>query len=409
MIFRQNRRWIAWLELAVILATLIVISLVYRLDWLSWSLNPFMFVILYFSLRYGNRIGIATAVGASLLHIVTYIQVNGDLYGLFDRWDQAKWFICYWGIALFVGHVSSDLRFRYNILADEYEENKQQLAKVEGSYNDLHVVKKALETKVIGAQESLFTLYKIAKALDSEDSEIIFTDAVRLCKDLIQAGSIVIYRMNPSGDVLRLKVYYGSEPQYPATVFLDKPSLYARVREEKSIQMRLESEPLDVPLFAGPLLDQNNRIVAIIGLNGLDFVNTNKYTLDLFRLILTWMGESCVRAFEKEEKLNEKRYFPGTKVMVPEHFYAKLNEETLRASDFDQKFLLLHLPIDLGEMEESAALLEINEITRLMLRDEDAISYDAFRGELLFLLPATSPELAALIEDRIRDRFNRGA
>jgi hypothetical protein len=408
LIFRQNRRWIAWLELAVIFAILIVIYLVYRVEWLAWSLNPLMFVILYFSLRYGIRIGIATAGGASLLHIATYIEMNGDLYGLFDRWDQAKWFISYWGIALFVGHVASDLRFRYSILADEFEENKQHLAKVEESYKDLHVVKKALETKVIGAQESLFTLYKIAKALDSEDSEIIFTDAVRLCKDLIQAGSIVIYRMNPTRDVLRLKVYYGSEPRYPATVFLDKPSLYARVREEKSIQLRLEGEPQDIPLLAGPLLDQNNQIVAIIGLNGLDFVNMNKYTLDLFRLILTWMGESCVKAFEREQKLNDQRYFPGTRVMVPEYFYTKLNEETLRASDFDQKFLLLQLPIDLGEMEESAALREINEITRLMLRDEDAMSYDAFRGELLFLLPATSPELAALIEERIRDRFNRG-
>ena len=125
------------------------------------------------------------------------------------------------GIALFVGHVSSDLRSRYAVLADEFEDNKQQLAKMDTSYHDLlFVKKKALETKVVGAQESMYTLYKIAKALDSEDSEIIFTDAVRLCKDLIQAGSIVIYRMSPGGDVMRLKVYYGAETHYPATVFL---------------------------------------------------------------------------------------------------------------------------------------------------------------------------------------------
>lgn len=390
-------------------AIFVFIYLVYRVDWLTWSLNPFIFLILYFALRYGNRIGIAAAAGASLLHIAAYISTQGDMYGLFDRWEQAKWFICYWGIALFVGYVSSDLRSRYNILADEFEEMKEHLGKVEGSYHDLHVVKKALETKVIGAQESLFTLYKIAKALDSEDSEIIFTDAVRLCKDLIQAGSIVIYRMNPSGDVLRLKVYYGSESRYPATVFLDKPSLYSRVREEKSIQMRMEGEPLDVPIIAGPLLDQNRNIVAIIGLSGMDFITLNKHTLDLFRLILTWMGESCVKAFERELKLYEERYFPGTKVMVPAYFYAKLNEETLRATDFDQKFLLLKLPIELGDMDEAEALLEIHEITRQMLRDEDAMSYDAFRGELMFLLPATSPELAARIEDRIRKRLGRGA
>lgn len=85
--------------------------------------------------------------GRKLLHIVTYIEMNGDLYGLFDRWDQAKWFISYWGIGLFVGHVASDLRFRYSILADEFEENKQHLAKVEESYKDLHVVKKLWNRK----------------------------------------------------------------------------------------------------------------------------------------------------------------------------------------------------------------------------------------------------------------------
>ncbi|MDD9272245.1 hypothetical protein ACFPES_35125 [Paenibacillus sp. GCM10023248] len=409
MIYRQNRRWLPYIELAAVAAIIVAIYLVYRLDWLAWSLNPFMFLILYFALRYGNRVGVMAAAGVSLLHIAAYLSVHGDMYGLFDRWEQAKWFICYWGIALFVGHVASDLRFKYSMVADELEEMNAQLAKVEGSYRDLHVVKKALETKVIGAQESLFTLYRIAKALDSEDSEIIFTDAVRLCKDLIQAGSIVIYRMNQNGDVLRLKVYYGPETRYPATVFLDKPSIYSRVREEKSIQMRLEGEPLDVPIMAGPLLDQNQNIVAVIGLNGMDLVSLNKYTLDLFRLILTWMGESCVKAFERERKLKDERYFPGTKVMVPEYFYAKLNEEALRETDFDQKFLLLKLPVELGDMEESAALLEINELTQRMLRDEDAMSYDAFRGELLFLLPATSPELAALIEERIRNRFDRGA
>ncbi|NOU90886.1 hypothetical protein GC102_34920 [Paenibacillus sp. LMG 31460] len=408
MIFRQNRSWLAWCELAFFLAVLFIIHLVYNMDWLNWSPNPFLFVTLYFSLRYGTRIGAASAVGASLLHILTYLQINGDLFGLFDQWDQANWFVCYWGIALFVGHVSSDLRFRYAILADEFEDNKQQLAKMDTSYHDLLFVKKALETKVVGAQESMYTLYKIAKALDSEDSEIIFTDAVRLCKDLIQAGSIVIYRMSPGGDVLRLKVYYGAETHYPSTVFLDQPSLYSQVCNEKTIQMRPEGESADIPILAGPLLDENKQIIGIIGLNGLDFVALNKHTMDLFRLILTWMGESCVKAFQKEQKLNEQRYFPNTRVMKPDYFYAKLNEETIRATDFAQKFLLLQIPIEFSEMEETEALIEINALTQQMLRDEDAMAYDSFRGELLFLLPATSPELASRIEDRIRDRFNRG-
>ncbi|MGO4274864.1 hypothetical protein AB4Z22_34380, partial [Paenibacillus sp. TAF58] len=66
-------------------------------------------------------------------------------------------------------------------------------------------------------------------------------------------------------------------------------------------------------------------------------------------------------------------------------------------------------PIEFSEMEETDALIEINGLTQQMLRDEDAMAYDSFRGELLFLLPATSPELASRIEDRIRDRFNREA
>ncbi|WJH35018.1 hypothetical protein N6H14_02495 [Paenibacillus sp. CC-CFT747] len=293
MIYRQNRKWLAWVEAAVIYGAAAFWLITYDVPWLLWSPNPFLFVVLYFALRYGNRVGIAAAAGASALHLASFLQENGDWYGLFDRWENSKWFISYWGIALFVGHVASDLRFRYAVLADEQEETKEHLAKVEESYGDLMKVKAALENKVVGAQESLFTLYKIARALDSDNSEIIFTDAVRLFKDLIKAASIVIYRMSPSGDILRRKVYFGGEITYPATVFLDRPSVYARVCSERTIQLRMENEPADSPMLAGPLLDEEGKVIAVIGLNGLDFAAMNRHTVDLFRLILVWMGKAA--------------------------------------------------------------------------------------------------------------------
>ncbi|WP_426448554.1 hypothetical protein ACP26L_28530 [Paenibacillus sp. S-38] len=409
MIYTQERRWIPWTELIVLFLLLYAASQSLPAPVSEWSPDPLLFIVLYFALRYGTRLGLPAAAGAALLYGWEFFRGGGDGYTLFNEWPEYQPLVVYAGIALFVGHYSSTQRYRYRSLAEEHEDLQSRLALVEKSCSDLSVVKNALEKRIVGAQESLFTLYKMAKALDSDDPEIIFTDAVRLFRELIHAESVVIYRMDASGKVMRLKVSYGSKPDgYPGSVFLEQPSLYRRVYESRLIQIRGAADPPRDPLMAGPILGEEGELIGIIGLDGLDFKTMNKATADLFKLILGWMGESCIRAFREAEKLRGERYFMDTLIMKPEPFYNRLSEETLRASDFSQKFTLFQLPIEFEGMDTEAALQEMDALLRQTLRADDVVGYDAFRGELLFLLPATAPELRERIESRIRGRFGEG-
>lgn len=408
MIYRQNRRWVAWTELAIVLILLTAVHFIYHFRITDWSPNPLLFLVLYFAVRYGTLVGLGAAAGSAVLHLWLHYSKNGDLILFFQQWSQFKWLAAYVLLALFVGHYVSDRLFRYRLLAEEHDELKAQLTKVEQSYSDLLTVKQSLEKRIVGAQDSMMTLYKMAKALDSDDSEIIFTDAVRLFKDIIHAGSIVIYRLDSTSTIMRLKVCFGQDRQYASSVFLDQPSIYRRVFETRTIQLRMEGEDKAMPLLAGPIQGEHGEVIGIIGLDGLEFKTLTRQTADLFQLILQWMGESCVKAFRKEAALLNEQVFAGTRILRPEHFYNRLQEETLRASDFLQHFTLLQLPIDLSGHEETAALQEVDGLLQHTLREQDVVGYDAFRSELLFLLPATSPELKSLIEERIKKRFPEG-
>ncbi|MCZ8519009.1 MULTISPECIES: hypothetical protein [Paenibacillus] len=410
MIYTQERRWIPWVELAALFLLLAAASYGGPVRFTAWTPNPLLFAVLYFALRYGTRLGLPAAAGAALLHLWEYSRSGRDPYFLFNQWSEYQWLAVYAGLALFVGHYSSNQRYRYRRLAEEHEDLQDRMETMEKSYSDLTRVKDALENRIVGAQESLFTLYKMARALDSDDPEMIFTDAVRLFRELIHAESVVIYRIDPTGKVLRLKVTYGTHPgDYPGSVFLENPSLYRRVCESRLIQLRDAADPPEDPLMAGPILGEEEELIGIIGLSGLDFKTLNKATVDLFKLILVWMGESCVKAFRETAKRRGERYFPDTLILRPEAFYNRLEEETLRASDFSQKFTLFQLPIDFEGIETDEALLEIDGLLRHTLRSDDVLSYDAFRRELLFLLPATAPELREQIEARIRGRFGKGS
>ncbi|AFH64955.1 hypothetical protein ACVNS2_30085 [Paenibacillus caseinilyticus] len=409
MIYTQERRWIPWTELVILFLLLAAASHFGSVRFSEWTPNPLFFVVLYFALRYGTRLGLPAAAGAALLYGWDYYRGGGDGYTLLHEWTDYQPLAVYAGLALFVGHYSSTQRYRYRSLAEEHEDLQSRLALVEKSYSDLSMVKDALEKRIVGAQESLFTLYKMAKALGSDDPEIIFTDAVRLFRELIHAESIVIYRMDASGRVLRLKVSFGSKPEgYPGSVFLEQPSLYRRVCDSRLIQLRDAGDPPRDPLIAGPIIGEEGELIGIIGLDGLDFKTMNKATADLFKLILGWMGESCVKAFREAAKLRGERYFMDTLIMKPEPFYKRLSEETLRATDFSQKFTLFQLPIEFEGLDTDSALQEMDALLRQTLRADDVVGYDAFRGELLFLLPATAPELRERIESRIRGRFGEG-
>ncbi|WP_281888880.1 hypothetical protein [Paenibacillus sp. YYML68] len=409
MIYKHTKRWLPLIELLAVMGIIFAGMTIWQWSFHDWSPNPLLFVVLYFALRYGIRSGLPAAVLAVLLYAWEVYEKEQDLFFMLNDWLLYKWVVIFLLTGLVVGFYASEWRSRYFTLAGEYEEQEARFTKIEQSYKELSIVKEALEKRIVGAQDSLFTLYKMAKALGSDDSEIIFTDAVRLFKELIGASSIVIYRMDSSGKALRLKVSYGAGTSYPSSVFMDQDSLYRRVCESRLIQLRSEQEQSSIPVMAGPIVGEHGDLIGVIGLNGLDFKTVNRQTVELFRLILLWMGESFVKAYRLEKAARQEKSFPGTSILKPEHFYSRLTEETTRASDFDQQFALFQLPIDFGAQDSEAGLREVESLLKHTLRENDVMTYDAFRGELLFLLPATSPELKDKIEQRIRSRFQEGA
>ena len=371
----------------------------FREEFLTMNLHPLLIVVALMALKYGNYLGVLSAFMAGITFLYTYHLLGKDLVLFVAEWSHYKFILMFFLTAVLLGTFKDRSDYAINNLTDELNSAKEELAELIETEKKSQFINEELKKQIVRSEDSILALYEVASALETVNSEEVFTETMALMARFVRARTVSIYTVDKRAEYLRLKIRMGNFSKAGASLKIGEHDYLEQVvKGQKIIKVNAESKGA-APVFSAPLV-RNQQTIAVINVEETDLLMVTEYYYNLFKLTVEWISKALVRAIEVEQFSDQDYFYENTRIMKAERFNQRLNEEKRRLSNFGLKFGLFSFKK--GEYVLADFNLKLNEI----IRQVDVIGYDPLEDEMHILLPVTSPESASAVKERILSAFN---
>ncbi|MFJ8065532.1 NAD-dependent epimerase/dehydratase family protein [Psychrobacillus sp. NPDC096426] len=360
------------------------------------SIDLGIFYIVVIGILYGNRQSII-AVGLSVGLIVFEKLLEGReivslLYDTFFFFQIA--FLLF--IGLVVGY---SIQRKNNMLIEQkskIEELESRYDFLNGVYKDVREVKKELQLRLLNSGDSYGKIHSIVKELESLEPEKVFTSSVSVIQTIMDVKDVSIYVLNKNNSTLRLIVHANdSEISSINSIKVDEVEYVQNILKNGKVFVNKELLS-NAPLMAAPIY-YDDKITAIISINGIDFDSFSLYHENLFRVTAELVESALARAFSYIEATEINRFIPNTHILKNSVFEEILTSKRETKEKYNTPFLLLEV---IMAVESFAYYSE--EISRL-LRETDYIGQSK-NNTILVLLSNTNIKNGKVVLSRLENR-----
>ncbi|MCA0972054.1 hypothetical protein LCM20_15715 [Halobacillus litoralis] len=403
MIYRQTSTIRKIVELIIIVSVVGLIDQWFALNATEWLFNPFIFIILLFSLRYGLNIGLLTFFITTLYYVADESFNGGDVFLLF--YDEGNYIELLFLLVLTIigGMYGTGAKERYESLHYSYDEVSDENKEMREVVEMMEESQKSMQERMLESEYSLKRIYEVGKSLDQPNADLIRNEAIRIISDLFQAKEVALYHVDSSQHAMRLYVRKGSTETFPQTIFINSDSLmYQRLFTNQTITLRTVQDEEGAPLLAGPVVTKGV-VKEVLLIDHMDFARLTSYEIQILSILLDWLSDRLEKAHKVALKEEESLMYPGTRIYYKEAFYDKVEIQKKRSQTYGVPYSIIQLGFDgSGNM----SLLEVEVILRAYLREIDRIGFDEENQQILFLLPGTEESKASVVENRIQKYLN---
>ena len=369
-------------------------------NFLEMNIQPLLIVVVMISLRYGNYIGVLSALIASFFYLYAYYSLGKDLYIFIIDFAHYKYLLMFFLSAVIFGRFKDNYDFKMESSEDKYNDLVDRYNELQSGYEKLKFIKEEFRKRIISSENSIVSLYEIASSLETLDSEEIYTGIIDILEKYLKATAVSIYTVGSNNKYLRLKLQSGQQTIVPASVLVSEHQMYTKSLETGNV-VKIQAENTgdeSLPLMMGPII-RDGKVIAFVNIDKMEFEMVTDYSYNLFKVILDWINKALLQALQVEEIKREKNFYENTAVMTIESFNARLDEEKERREKFRLEFGLLEY--DSGELSPA----DINEKLAGILREIDVIGYDETSKKIKILLPGVNEENISVVRKRI-EGFN---
>jgi len=402
MIYTQHRNSIKWIEMIVSILIIGLLDYMFSLSISKWIIDPLIFYILLFSLRYG-LLGSFVSFLFTLGYHLLFLAVEGSdiLLFLYDQ-QELMWIVFHFLVAVTAGMFSTSFQERYLSLRLRQEEVTEENTRLLETLEALRLAQDTMQKKLLDSNHTLNKIYKIGTDLDQSVADIVRDKLVSTFEQSFKAKHLAIYHVDASRRTLRLHVRFGDKEKLPQTLFIDPESnIYQRMFKQKAIAIRTVDE-FDVPLLIAPI-QYDGKIQEVLVVQEIDFNRLTTYEMNVMQLILDWTGSRIEKAMLMEWNETRHELIEGTHIYQLHHFNEKIQYQEYRLQHYGQPYSTVQMPV----ADVPLSLIEMELILRQSMREIDLIAFDEETRTLHFLLPGTPEEYAQRFKERIRDVFLR--
>ncbi|MGD1822146.1 MAG: hypothetical protein ACPKM0_05195 [Pleomorphochaeta sp.] len=361
--------------------------------------HPLLFLAMAMGLRYGIQLGTVSSIISCSFYIYTFYQLYDDFSLLINNFQYYKYPLLFLWIAFIFGAFRDNNKRKQKDKDEQIQILTKENYNLEKDFETLDKIQQELKKQIIGADDSIISLYDIATKLETFETEDIYTETIGVLKKYLHVTNVSLYAFDKVNNYLRLKITYGDVEDDKNSIDAANCTWFEKVNNEKQVVKFISKSKNDnLPLMSAPLI-RNGELIAVINIKGMKFDMISEYAFQLFQLIIDWINRALDKATYVENLL-ETVYIENTKLVTAPFFKKRIEIERRRKYNFGMDYCLLAYRV------KNLDIKEIDTLVQKTLRPVDIAYYNIKNNTLTFLMPATKKSFSFILEDKIKYNFN---
>lgn len=310
-------------------------------SFLEMNLHPLVIMVGFIALKYGAYLGLIGSFIATGIYLYTYLSLGNDLGLFFISVDYYKFFL----IFLFVNLVLGKFKNIFDEKIEELNNEKHQLSKKYREERDknleLTILSNKLKNQIVNSRHSLITLYHIKNSLKNKNIEQVYTEIMILFKDFLECESASIYKLVDGKRLVNILSFGNRTLDYSIDFESEIAKQFREVYKSRKPQEYPLNIALKTPIYVAPIFDRD-KIIGFINVEKLSFNVKERYTFELFKIIVEELRDAMVEILKRVEVENSKYYIESApKILQKEYFDSVVAENKRREEILKESYVLL--------------------------------------------------------------------
>lgn len=310
-------------------------------EFLTMNLHPLAIVVGFIAAKYGAYLGIIGSFIAIATYLYAYLSLGNDLGLFFIMINYYKFFLMFLFINLIIGKLKNTFDKKIEEITTEKHQISKKYREERDKNMELIILSNKLKNQIINSRHSLITLYHIKNSLKNKNIEQVYTEIMILFKDFLECESASIYKLIDTSKLINILSFGNRTLDYSIDFQSEVAKHFREVYETKKPQEYPLNIALKTPIYIAPIFDKD-KVIGFVNIEKLGFNVKERYTFELFKIIVEELRDAMVEILKKVEIENNKYYIEAApKILQKEYFESVVKENKKREEILKESYILL--------------------------------------------------------------------
>lgn len=392
--------------------------------------HPYLIAVLLMAGRFGRWEGLMSALIAVLI-LTCYTFMESRPYFDWKLLTETAFVtssISFFLAALIVGEMRGFNKSFERAIVSENGELKEEVGKLKEQLEIVTLIKEELETRIVGQEETVHSLYQATKSLETLDEKRFYEALTKLTIRFTGATKVTLYVVDYPNDRIRCVARHGhGESTIDRKGFpLDHDIFDVVLNSNQLVTIKDISDSESIfkvwdksqhKAYVYVPISMASVIVGVLTIDDIPFLKLNISTIRILALIAE-LAVPALKNIIKYQDLQEMvKIDPITEIMKNESFITAAGVEFKKSARYDLDYSILVIAVAglldvesaFGHKARIDSLKWLSKKFQSVMRNVDLIGIGEKPGEFILALPFTGTEGVLSVIDRIKKLYNEEA
>lgn len=256
---------------------------------------------------------------STLLYFYRGLMAGYDIpYILYGNVNTLFVLCIYFVIGIGVGYVIDKKNINIRTNNQEYAQLESDYIILNNVYEENVKIRQSLQEQILGYKDSFGKIFSIVSRLDTLEPEEIFNEAVHVISNIMKSGQVRIYKMDKSGNYLRLVSQLPTNKIFKNSLKITENYRLEKVIKDRELLLNTQLES-NLPLLTAPILDKEE-VIFLVMIDDVPFESISLQYVNMFKIVCSLVSASLIKANRYQNVMEEKKYIKGTTILKKDWF-----------------------------------------------------------------------------------------